>query len=294
MQNCERNNRIFPRDDLLAEIDSALLPNDSVNSSHAPNKTKHFLIHDFSGTGKTELAIEFAYLRQKCFDAVFFISADSPELLRKAYCEIATDLGFLTTEEAAMDPARATAKVLAWLREPWLHISKPSGTHNLQVRTDEIAQERLADWLIIFDNADHISPILDYDPSGTHGALLVTTLQPKARTFSFWGPSGLEIPALSLKQAVSFLSRLVNDGQAHFDSRNEEIAKKIIDELGGSPFSLVQAASTAAQEGFGLGVSQRPILEGQDLINCTRWICRVGFRGAIDIAAPHPPGFQLS
>jgi len=91
MQNRERNNKFFPRDNIIAEIGRALLPNDVENSAPTPNKMKHFVIHGFQGTGKTELAIEFAYQRRRFYDAVFFMSADSPELLRRGYCDIATE-----------------------------------------------------------------------------------------------------------------------------------------------------------------------------------------------------------
>ncbi|KAL4865935.1 hypothetical protein BDV12DRAFT_173749, partial [Aspergillus spectabilis] len=254
MQARDQNERYFPRDELLKELDSALLPAYQA-ASLTPNpggRMKTFVIHGYSGTGKTELAIDFVFKRRMHFHTIFWVPADARELLDKAYCEIATELGFYTAEEAAKDIKGSKDKVISWLKQPWMRIpSSQPQTTNSSESTD---REVLANWLMIYDNADELEPLLEYlpTPSPGRGALLVTTRKVQAKTFSFFGPIGLEMPLLGFTDAEDFLSLLIRGEKGRISTREKAAAGRIITRLGGSPFALVQVASLATQKGLSL------------------------------------------
>jgi hypothetical protein len=60
----------------------------------------------------------------------------------------------------------------------------------------------LANWLIVFKNADQPEIINDFWPSNGYGSILVTSRDPMTKTQFFFGDEGLEVEPLSNYQLL--------------------------------------------------------------------------------------------
>ena len=60
--------------DVLERLKEALVPNDSYQAGNGGPRT--FALCGLGGVGKTEIAVEFMFLQQKKFDAIFWLQAD--------------------------------------------------------------------------------------------------------------------------------------------------------------------------------------------------------------------------
>lgn len=64
-----QNPNFVGRSDIIAQIDSVLLQDDA--TSTAASGLRSFSLCGFGGIGKTQIAIFYAFERQKLFDAIF-------------------------------------------------------------------------------------------------------------------------------------------------------------------------------------------------------------------------------
>ncbi|KAK3688818.1 hypothetical protein B0T22DRAFT_512636 [Podospora appendiculata] len=223
----EPNKRFFQRAEILWQVHSFLSPDDGP----APAALKSCVLHGPHGIGKTELAIAYADQRRHSYDAVFLLSAVSPESLAKDYCLMAEVLGFSTAEAAAHNPSSSQKKVLSWLRRPV--IASPAG-----------GPEKLAKWLLILDNLDDLShDMVSIVPRGFSGSLLITSVHPLSTLNEFFDSTGLEVPFLSSAEATDFIRfagrRSPND--AEFDELETGHALEVAKRIGGeenTPFIL--------------------------------------------------------
>lgn len=74
-----RNRDFCGRQDTLAKLDAALIPQEH----DEPTKRRHAAIYGMPGLGKSEIAIQWVFTRQKHFDAIFWIQADSESKLKQ-------------------------------------------------------------------------------------------------------------------------------------------------------------------------------------------------------------------
>ena len=115
-------------------------------------------IHGMGGIGKTRAAVEYAWQHEAHYNALLFISADSPEALTRNLAALTGPLVLDLPEHAATDIRVQTAAVLAWLQQHpgWFLIIDNVDTPDAQnAVTDLLAQlphghivitSRLADW----------------------------------------------------------------------------------------------------------------------------------------------------
>lgn len=227
MNKIRRAERFFQRDDLIRQIEAALLPGQSSNS-----QSKTCVIYGAHGIGKTELAIEFAYQRNVDYDAVFFLSATTNKTLRRDYCLMGEVLGFSTADKNLQSQFQNQEDmVMAWLKCP---IIRRDGQ-----------EERNANWLMILDNLDDtdIDPCLIPSNGGAHGSLLITTIRPMPLLRELGSSTGLEVPFLRSAEAAAFLEyvTMFYKNISEFDAEEKLYAERLVQRLGGEenvPFVL--------------------------------------------------------
>jgi tetratricopeptide (TPR) repeat protein len=165
-------------------------------------------VHGMGGIGKTQMAAEYAYARDRGYDLVWWIAAEEPAAIPDQFTALAAGLGL----DPAADPDALQAQVHGKLRT-------------------------VPGWLLIFDNADAIADIQPWlppgpMPPGVPGHVIVTT---RRGGFAALGQV-MDLDVIDLAGAVELLrSRVPHLGQ--------NAAEQIAGELGRLPLALEQAAA---------------------------------------------------
>ena len=133
-------------------------------------RRKVFVLHGLGGSGKTQLAIEFAQISQKIFSSIFWLNGDSKESVRQSLAQIGRKLpkdqvpdlctrSFKTSPEELDEIIK---NILNWFDQP--------------------ENNR---WLLIFDNIDRDNSreaddpqsydVDEFSPEANHGSILITS-----------------------------------------------------------------------------------------------------------------------
>lgn len=192
------NSHFTDREDILEQLNKGLLsPEDIVANS--PLKTcTLFGLDDLS---KIEIVIEYAYSREKHFDAIFWIQSDEIVKLTKSFDRVARALKLLDPIEIE-DRVISRSKVLHWLSDP----------AKRNVSNDE-SETDLAKWLVIFDDADNLGLILDYWPTIEPESVLVTSRDSLSKT-DLTANIDIDLPKLSTDSSASLLLSLVSEKES--------------------------------------------------------------------------------
>lgn len=183
-----RNEDFVGRNEDLTKIHSAL----SVPGSIC-------VLSGVGGIGKTGTAIEYSYRYERAYSHIFWINAESAISCMDSYSLIATHL-LVAEDDIAYEQSRLTTLGREFLE---------------QTKTR---------WLIVFDNVNIWSDILEYlptDPHRTHGSILIT-----ARKSSFLASlkcQSIELGALNLEEGrqLLLLSMQPNLDRRHLRSHPE-------------------------------------------------------------------------
>ncbi|MGB9006559.1 MAG: DUF4062 domain-containing protein, partial [Candidatus Aminicenantales bacterium] len=200
------------RDEILEELHRRL---SRKPAGAAIIKQKH-AIHGLGGVGKTRLAIEYAFCHAANYIALLFITADTPENLRRNMAMLCESRILNLSERGACEEEIRVAAAIGWLQEH-------SG------------------WLLIIDGADTevaaeaVEEILDGLKGGT---ILVTS------RFTEWsaGVETLDLDVLDEKAAVDFLLERTA-GRRRQMPYDEADALALARELGGLALALEQAGA---------------------------------------------------
>ena len=172
-------------------------------------------IAGLGGIGKTQIALEYAYRRQKLYDVVWWVRAEESTTLDIDFAALADALGLpiknLSERQAIIEAVRR-----------WLDQNKG--------------------WLLIFDNADDPKSSGAYLPRNGQGHVIITSRNPA------WGSLAQRLPVevMTNAEARDFLV----GGQASVDGRR---AADLADELGCLPLALAHAKAYIDETGTSLG-----------------------------------------
>lgn len=171
------------------------------------SKTCVQVLRGMSGLGKSELAVEYAHAHTAKYDVVWQIAAEEPDLIPRQFRALATELDL----------------------EP----SPDAGTLRLRVY-DQLCT--VPGWLLIFDDADEVEDILRWLPScplpaGIPRHVIITT---RRGGFAALGQV-MDLDPIGFPDALKLLRTRVPD-------MDQDMGKKIAEELGGLPLALERAA----------------------------------------------------
>jgi tetratricopeptide (TPR) repeat protein len=186
-------------------------------------------LHGLGGVGKTRLAVEYAWQHVEEYSAVLFITADSPENLRRNLADLVGPLVLNLAEQTLMEEEVRMAAAVRWLQQ------NPG-------------------WCLILDNVDdektaeHVEQLL----SSLHsGDVLITS------RLGRWSDTvePLELDVLDEGSSASFLLAKTtpkgNRGRAK-RSTDDADAKELGKELGGLALALEQAGAYINQQRIAL------------------------------------------
>jgi len=196
------------RELLLEELEKAL------HVQQTPGISQPHSVHGLGGVGKTQLAVEYAWKHHSEYDAVLWVSANSPEAVTANLAALAGSAALNLPEAAASDQSSQVQAVLRWLRE----------------------NRR---WLLILDNADTeeaVQAIRAVLPRVFQGHVLITSRR------SNWpiGIRDLPIEVLDVTAAMDFLKERT---KSLTFTGSPEILEVVVKELGYLPLALEQAAA---------------------------------------------------
>ncbi|MEU5775273.1 FxSxx-COOH system tetratricopeptide repeat protein [Streptomyces venezuelae] len=189
--------RIFVgRDEALAALGRALSED---------SQTITQTLHGLGGVGKTTLALHYAHDHRDEYRLVWWIRADTPDLIDAGLAALAVRL---RGDKASVLPtAQAASWAIGWLQ-----------TH--------------PGWLLVFDNVDRPEDVRPVTGQLRHtGRQLITS-----RCKDGWSGEAIPLPVLDTEASLDLLARLT-------DGEDEEEARALTEELGNLPLALEQAGA---------------------------------------------------
>lgn len=173
-------------------------------------------VSGLAGVGKTQVAVEYAYLHAAAYAAIFWVSGESEETLSASFGALALLLGL--PEQHMRDQRRLVEAVLRWFN-----------SHR--------------DWLLIIDNVEQLETVAPYIPCTRQGALLLTTRLLTLGTLA----QVIELAPLSNAEGTHFLLRRV--GRPEATAPQNEAASRVVELVGGLPLALDQAGAYIEETG---------------------------------------------
>ena len=188
-------------------------------NSNEENVPSIQVICGLGGSGKTSLAVEYAWLTQNYYPGgIFWISAETNDILENSLTRLALD-----AETMGKDSKETLSLTLKWLG-------------NLTSR-----------WLLVVDNADQEELsnevkdlLLGPWKRGSKGQLLVTTRrepEEAEETFKIDPDECVELGPMTPYESVDFI--LKRTGK----TTSDESLEALVEELGGLPLAMEQAAA---------------------------------------------------
>jgi tetratricopeptide (TPR) repeat protein len=199
-----RNPRFVGREDLLAHVRGMLGTGPVVLLPSAD--------HQLGGTGRTQLAVEYAYRYADTYELVWWIPAEQTAGMRAALVGLAQRLG--------LPEARDINRTLGAVRDA---LSRGEPYRN---------------WLVVFENANRPEDIKPYLPSGA-GHVLVTSRNPR---WTSEVVQAVPVAVFDRADSVDFLRRRSAD-------LSVADADRLADRLGDVPMALEQAAAVRTATG---------------------------------------------
>ncbi|GAA2572054.1 hypothetical protein GCM10010435_53240 [Winogradskya consettensis] len=202
-----RNPRFVGREELLAHM-RGLLGNGPVVLLPSAD-------HQLGGTGRTQLAVEYAYRYADTYDLVWWIPAEQTAGMRAALVGLA--------QELKLPEARDINRTLGAVRDA---LSRGEPFRN---------------WLVVFENANRPEDIKPYLPSGA-GHVLVTSRNPR---WTSEVAQAMPVPVFDRTDSVDFLRRRAPELVA-------TDAERLAVHLDDVPMALDQAAAVRAAAGWSI------------------------------------------
>lgn len=214
-----RNPFFIGRDETLQTLHAAFNPD-------GPALTQALAICGLGGIGKTQTAIEYAYRYRDEYQTIFWVRADTRELLIADFASLAGLLGL--PEKNDQDQGHAVVAVKRWLSK----------------------QSR---WLLVLDNVEDLETASDFIPETINGHLLLTTRAQSTGQIA----QQVRLEKLSLENGIVLLLRRSKSlsNSAPLDDTSYTYwskARAIAEIMDGLPLALDQAAAYIEETGCGL------------------------------------------
>ena len=179
-------------------------PNDKDGGS-----AKRVVLFGLGGSGKTEIAMQFAQRQRHCYKAVFWVNGVDEIHLNAGYRDICRIIGKIDGDSAYNS---------TWEAQCWLSSHRS--------------------WLLIFDNVDDdraIDAVRKFLNVGMEGDVLITSRNPT--TSAYW--DGLEVSDMETHEAVTLLYNITGRQELGEEAARE----KLLRDLGPLPLAVDQASS---------------------------------------------------
>jgi hypothetical protein len=199
-----RNPAFTERDTIMERLRDAFTGGSSVLLPQA--------LYGLGGIGKTQIALEYAHRFMSSYDAVWWVPAESSELIAATLAELGVRLG-IRVRESVTEAATYACDALR-RGSPY------------------------ADWLLIFDGADDPRDLEPFLPGGS-GHVLITSSNP------VWDRMAvpLEVAVFTRAQSIDYLQHRVPE-------LPEADADQVAAALGDLPLAVAQAGSWLAETGM--------------------------------------------
>jgi hypothetical protein len=237
--------KCFDRVEVLKILDEKLLPPGRPDVRQTSG-LRTFALAGQGGVGKTHIAREFVSRRQSSFDAIFWVSAETEGKLAASFNEIAAELGLLDPSGFG-NAVVSRNRVVNWLSNP-LKSGRGTGYDN----TDDVPPgfEDLADWLLVFDNADNLDLLTEYWPITGTGSILITSRDPLAKQH-MWTGVGVDLEGLEAPEAAVYLQEMALIGGGEPLETGDAI--RLSERLTGLPIPLMRASGILLQRNMTVG-----------------------------------------
>ena len=204
-----RNSFFTGRESIFPRISAAL------ESGKATALTQAII--GLGGIGKTQIALEYVYRAGDAYDAVFWVRAESQEMLLAEYTALARHLRVIARDET--DPLTIVRAVQRWLSD----------------------RRR---WLLIFDNVEDFPALRAFLPAAPHGHILLTTRAQDIGALAI----ALDIEKMPAEEGALLLLRRASliAPNALLESASTAtiaLAMHIASVMDGLPLALVQAGA---------------------------------------------------
>ncbi|OCK95935.1 uncharacterized protein K441DRAFT_608490 [Cenococcum geophilum 1.58] len=194
------------RTDVLERIERAITRKEN------DQKQRRFVITGIGGQGKSELCLRIADRMREVFWGVFWVDVSSESAAAAGFLRISNILG------SSAEDIDDTRQLLSNAKD---------------------------DWLLVLDNAD--DPDTDYEryfPSGTRGAILITSRIPECSYYNTVGSE--QLGGLNPGNCLTLLLRAA-EIPAESWIEHKQAANRAIDVLGSHTLALIQAGAYIAQ-----------------------------------------------
>lgn len=226
MNGHRRNQDFFGRDDILQQLDAAILEPAGTNQEQTGATLRSAVLCGMGGLGKTEVAIEYAFSRQDKFDVILWVNADTNEKLNLGFSEMSRALG-LEDESSPKDDVASRKVVKSWFSDPIRASDQATGNG-----------DNAASWLLILDNSDDLDALYDdFWPHTGKGSVLMTSRNPVSKDTIYLHTRCIDLQPFALNDAASLLRSL---SEREFEDESLESCKEISEALGGLPLAITQ------------------------------------------------------
>ena len=175
-----KNDNFTGRDRELAEIHKALHSADATTSHR-----RVMALHGLGGIGKTQLAIQYAYIHQKDYTSIWWVNASSTQTLSQGFLGIAQQLLSYHMKSTTDSLKPDSAQIALALGLPpdvvkqngELDASRDTAGNVINAIKSWFAAEDNNQWLLILDNYDDVRNVKidDFVHPSSSGSIPITS-----------------------------------------------------------------------------------------------------------------------
>jgi tetratricopeptide (TPR) repeat protein/nucleoside phosphorylase len=212
-----RNPHFTGRDELLDQLDQQFSSEvqEQGTTMRRAALTQPQAIKGLGGIGKTQIAIEYAYLSRERnqYTHIIWVNAASEEVLLTSFVDLAQQLPAFPARDET-DQRKLVEAIKHWL---------------------EFCPQR---WLLIFDNADYVALVRDYLPQQGNGSILLTTRAHAVGSLA----TSVEVESMGFVEGTRLLLRRAQRFE-HVSDEEFDQAGNIVVALDHFPLAIDQAGA---------------------------------------------------